>query len=609
MARGQLWAPDSNARVRASVDQLRAWDYGAASQDRDYPFVVVGGGLSGVAAAVAASRRGVRTLIIEESHMLGGQAVTAGVAAFDVTFAYDRLLHGYGLWGEFIDRLSEEYVRLGRFPNTCRYRDQSFASNPVVTDLVLGQMAKESGVSVLRRTYVERGAIDPAGAELVTNRGGVKARIVVDATEDGSLLSRLSVRHRAGRLVFDGKNYTGPDPDRCGIQDITQVAAIQYYEDGLPNELRLSEPPGYSNFRRLFANNYPSDPGGSREDSRGFAGYRATPDLTEGAYPYRGSEWEKVTRTSLNYHNDHPVNASYLIDSRRREFEDTQAALKTLSLLYYLQHECGEPWGVARDEGFSAVSRPRRFAGLENFDDSLKHFPIWPYLRESKRGIGLSTLTAKDIYRVSNRTQANWDMDSVAIGTYPPDLHGGRDETDLEVDLDEKITDKPAKWREGPFGIPLGSLIHADHPNFLMAEKNISASRIAVGASRLHPTVFAIGEAVGALAAICVRRDINAHEVPSLAVQASLARGGALISPNALAVINRDDPEFAAISLAIAKGVASTKKIVKGASEVLLEVDRTTSVGVGNQLFAAVKHLSAHPIEKHVYRRKGIATT
>ncbi len=531
--------------------------------------------------------------------MLGGQATTSGVCAFDLTFGFERLINGYGLWGELVSELRAEYRSRGLNPNTCRYRNDSLAANPVVTDLVLSRMAKQSNVSVLRRTAVLSGTIQAGRVSLATSRGIITGQIAIDATEDGSLLSTLRVRHRAGRLKFDGENYVGSDPERCGIQDITQVACLQYYEGGVPSELLVDEPPNYRLHRRLFARSYPSDPNGSRDHPRGFAGYRATPDLTDGAYPYMGSEWEKVTRTALNFRNDHAITASYLINPSRRDFEDQQAAEKTLALIHFLQKECGQPWSVATDEGFAAVRRPRRFPDLRAFDAVLCHFPPKPYIRESLRGIGLTTLTAKDIFRMSNRGTARWNSDAIAVGTYPPDLHGGREESDLEPDLNESLSDKPATWREGPFAIPMGTLIHADYPNLLLAEKNISVSRIASGAVRLHPTVVAIGEAAGTLAAISVRKKIDTSDVPATAVQASLTRGGALPAQHAILGVSRDDEDFPDIALALARSVAISTPSRIESSEPVFEVNREISARIGRELMNSVRDFTVSPLAKH----------
>ena len=45
--------------------------------------LVVGGGMGGVAAALAAARRGCRTCLLEETDWLGGQLSAQGVSALD----------------------------------------------------------------------------------------------------------------------------------------------------------------------------------------------------------------------------------------------------------------------------------------------------------------------------------------------------------------------------------------------------------------------------------------------------------------------------------------------------------------------------------------------
>ena len=45
--------------------------------------LVAGGGMGGVAAALAAARRGCRTCLIEETDWLGGQLSAQGVSALD----------------------------------------------------------------------------------------------------------------------------------------------------------------------------------------------------------------------------------------------------------------------------------------------------------------------------------------------------------------------------------------------------------------------------------------------------------------------------------------------------------------------------------------------
>ena len=63
---------------------------GAAGRRRDRraktiecDVLVAGGGMGGVAAALAAARRGCRTCLIEETDWLGGQLSAQGVSALD----------------------------------------------------------------------------------------------------------------------------------------------------------------------------------------------------------------------------------------------------------------------------------------------------------------------------------------------------------------------------------------------------------------------------------------------------------------------------------------------------------------------------------------------
>ena len=96
----------------------------------------------------------------------------------------------------------------------------------------------------------------------------------------------------------------------------------------------------------------------------------------------------------------------------------------------------------------------------------------------------------------------------------------------------------------------------------LAAEKNISTTRLASGAIRLHPTVSGIGEAAGTAAALAVHHGVQPAEIPVAAVQLSLAEGGALLTPLAVEGLDRGSPEFIAVTLALARNRAA-KEILR----------------------------------------------
>ena len=66
--------------------------------------LVIGGGSSGVAAALSSSRQGVNTCLLEEGPWLGGMLTAAGVSAVDGNTKLPS-----GIWGEFRDSLINRY--------------------------------------------------------------------------------------------------------------------------------------------------------------------------------------------------------------------------------------------------------------------------------------------------------------------------------------------------------------------------------------------------------------------------------------------------------------------------------------------------------------------
>ena len=69
--------------------------------------LIIGGGASGTAAGIQASRMGANTMIAEESTWLGGMLTAAGVSAVDGNYNMRS-----GLYDEFVDDLAEHYGSL-----------------------------------------------------------------------------------------------------------------------------------------------------------------------------------------------------------------------------------------------------------------------------------------------------------------------------------------------------------------------------------------------------------------------------------------------------------------------------------------------------------------
>ncbi|MDP4609888.1 MAG: FAD-dependent oxidoreductase, partial [Opitutales bacterium] len=77
------------------------------SKERFYDVIVVGGGISGAMAAIAAARGGAKTLVVEQYGFLGGMLTAAGVGPMMTFHAGDQQVI-QGTTGELIDRLVEK---------------------------------------------------------------------------------------------------------------------------------------------------------------------------------------------------------------------------------------------------------------------------------------------------------------------------------------------------------------------------------------------------------------------------------------------------------------------------------------------------------------------
>jgi hypothetical protein len=178
-----------------------------------YDVIVVGGGVAGISAAVAAARTGAKTLLMEKSVILGGLA-TLGLISW-----YEPLCDGEG--NQMISGIPEELIRLsiresfedlpeawggdGIFHKTGNLRYATHYS-PTVFALLLTEYLEENGVDLRLDTLatypdVEKGICKGLLVETVGGREYFPAKFIVDATGDAT------VCHRAGLPTELGQNY------------------------------------------------------------------------------------------------------------------------------------------------------------------------------------------------------------------------------------------------------------------------------------------------------------------------------------------------------------------------------------------------------------------
>ncbi|GHV27135.1 hypothetical protein FACS1894167_01620 [Synergistales bacterium] len=545
-----------------------------AEEGARYDVVVVGAGTSGCAAAIQAARMGASAAVIEASDYIGGQ-LAAGVTTMD-----DLGRTRTGIYREFIERVRSYYSVFGTATNICLWGSDTIAAEPSAARDILTDMLCSSGVAVYTNVSVTRAIMDGnkvTALEAEKNQFNVRkppekiiftADVFIDATEHGDLLPLTGAEYRAGNGISPtiGAN--------AGVQDITYVAVMKRYSPAPPAELVMtSPPPRYEEyapeFRATFALSGDRWPGSYPFDIPSFKAYRALPDTSNKSVIIGGEPdtWGNITRTCLNWGNDFPggkpdepgLGVSYTEDMDYRRRAEREAMNKTLAMVWYIQRELGmADWAVDDGQGYGVwFSNEWESAGdpllPEEFAPILKHFPPFPYVRESRRIVGTDTLTQSDISRdaKTGRSYKNYSS-GVALAEYPVDIHGSRLDRYMEHDLGESESSFPKGWEgyQGVFQIPFGALIPKSTDGLIAAEKNISVSRMVSGAARLQPITMHTGQAAGAMAALAVRLGASVRDTKVLDVQKALMDSDQWIAADLCADIDEESPYWSAVQWA-----------------------------------------------------------
>jgi len=526
-----------------------------------YDVVVVGAGPSGVSAAIQAARLGAKVALLEETDWIGGQMTAAAVTSMDEGTAFIR---NSGIYREFVNKVMNYYRARGKAFGTCYFLSSSLCFEPAVGQQVLYQMIAETKNQTLPNgqtpvldlylrhqvTSVLKDGNTLTGL-VVQNGNTFLSKIIIDATEYGDLLPLAGAKYRVGNSTS-----LNLSPASC-IQDITYTAVVKKYPNGVPSELVIrNPPPGYAEAKPLFLR-IVARSGSVWTNSTGAIpfpvnwafhnAYRGMPDSSS-PQSYTGDQAGStlITKTGLNMANDYPggvispsssdgtLRVTFLENPVARKQAACEAKLKTLQFIYFMQDELGETsWSIANDQGFdtsyniennSCPNIPDEFKTIE------KYFPLIPYARESRRVVGLHTLTAREVRRGGTPpTAARAFPTALAMGDYGVDLHNCSSDPTLETDLETR-QDIPTPNVNGNFQIPFESFVPETIDGLLVAEKNLSVSRLVGGAIRLQPSTMLIGQAAGALAAVAAQKGVQPRAVKPIQVQKVLLDAKSVLS-------------------------------------------------------------------------------
>ena len=432
--------------------------------------LVVGGGVAGFAAAIAAARQGASVILAEENSYLGGTATAGLVAPFMTcldTAGERQIIRG--IFSEFVDRLIEVGGAIS--PWECR-NGSSYAAyklkghngvTPVDKEkvkLVMERMCREAGV-VLKYRYLFVGADAKdrriTGCTFATGNGfyRIEARSVIDCTGDAS------VCHAAGgETVFSDE--TG------AVQPVSTFFLIDNVDkEALDSLLLPTDDEAERAFMSIIA------------DEREKNGFPCN-GLKVRAYELVNGVWS-INMCQIDRNLD-PTDPEELT---RAEIEGREQAHAIFDFL------------VRRIPGMSK-------ARLLQTSDRIG-------VRESRRIAGEYYLTHDDL--INSRVPD----DSIAVVASTVDVHTHDNSKRIEFSaLDH-------------YGIPYRCLVHRDFDNVWSAGKTVSADRLAHSAIRVMPPCMAMGHAAGVAAAIASEMDCPAKDVPTEELRKNLLSQGAYL--------------------------------------------------------------------------------
>ena len=479
--------------------------------------VVIGGGLGGVAATLAALRNGLNVILTEETDWIGGQLTAQGVPPDEHPWiethgapaSYRALRNGIRDYYRQHYPLTEA-ARQEPFLNPGRGSVSRLCHEPTVAHAVILQMLTPWASSGRLRILTEHVpvAADVSGDRVLSvtvrdMRNNRETRLsapwFADATELGDLLPLTGCEYVTGTesRAMTGELHAATQADARNHQAFTMCFAMDYcpgedhvierpadypYWQGYVPELQPAWP------GRLLDLHY-SQPSTLKPKALGFHPEGLPTGDNLNLWLYRRI-LDKALFAPGTYKGDislvnWPQNdymQGNLIDVGRKEFQKHVDAAKqlSLSLLYWLQTEAPRPDGAKGWRGLRL--RP----DVMGTSDGLAKYP---YVRESRRIKALFTVDERHCGKEQSGGKGALFPDSVGIGYYHIDLHPSNRGTNY--------IDFPSV----PFQIPLGALIPVRVENLLPACKNIGTTHITNGCYRLHPVEWSIGEAVGCLVA------------------------------------------------------------------------------------------------------------
>jgi len=440
--------------------------------DLDYDVMVIGGGVTGVAAATAAARTGASTALVEIKPFVGGNATTGLCLHNYITKNGRQVVFGFAQ--EMVDRLREMGGAVGHIP----FHGFVSAVTPVDGELfriLSTEILDEAGVTVLYGVNVVGAEAEDGHVEGVrcAVKGGVRtirAKTYVDSSGDADV------------AAFAGANSWMGDKKTGKMQPISMLLRCYGTENArIAEEIAVSEPAMATR---------PDHP-------------EPFPVYFNGSF----SKWNDVILEQEIFPNkDHKVFFNTVWPNHINV---------NTSAVFGLDGT--DPLSLSRAtvELTRQVAKAGRFLKeyVPGFQDAYFVPAIFPGVRQSRHIEGLYEISDDDV-----DSGRKFD-DTIGQVCFPVDIH----------DPDTGQASFHQIGGDGAFDIPYRAMVPKGLDNVLVAGRCISVTSYANGATRNMAPCLVMGESAGTAAAMAAEQDVSLPDLDVNRLQDVLEERGVFL--------------------------------------------------------------------------------
>ena len=458
----------------------------------NFDVAVIGGGVAGCGAALAAARNGAKVLLAESSGILGGQATLGLVTPLDARFTT-----GGKSFGGILEEISGKTMDLTRAYCSCGTQGEVWEiASPHILKYVLLDLLTEAGVDIRFHTNLiaahgENGLLTHVVLSGKSGFEKITAASYIDATGDADLVYLSGAEYVRGSEpgVFDQLSQSGLNKSHFSNREYSG-----YSHDGLMQPVSIFLLMGGVDVDRAAALN--------NKDLK-FGDLGITREAFQ-SWKFAGSCGFEVTGDSI------PMPQGRILVSRSTR---PDVAVINMSRVVGIDgadaDSLNEGEIKAQKQVIAIVDFLKTFVpGFENsyFIQSGSTLGV----RETRRMLGEYVLSGKEAIACRRFPYP------VARGSYIIDIH----------DPSGKARAIGGSIRGEFYDIPYGCLVSRTYSNLLACGRCISVDHIAHSSTRIQGTCILTGQAAGTAAALARKKQLHPGELPEQELHRQLVADG-----------------------------------------------------------------------------------